>query len=234
MYRILIFLSVICFFGSCDFKSNDNRLEKNTESPESSDFNLPSVTICKQIWSIENLNVTQYRNGDIIPQVSDPNEWQNLSSGAWCWYNNDSANYWQYGKLYNWFAVNDKRGLAPQGWHLPTDFEWNTLIKCLDPISDTNCQNCSQSTNAGSALKNTTGWNDNGNGDNNSGFAGLPGGVRRENGVFDFVGNNGLWWSASKFNISDAWGRCLYHSDNEFSKNFGNMSTGCSVRVIKD
>jgi uncharacterized protein (TIGR02145 family) len=95
----------------------------------------------------KNLNVSKYKNGDIIPQVTDGTQWANLTTGAWCWYNNDSATYAAtYGKLYNWYAVNDPRGLAPEGWHVPSDGEWNILIKYLDPIADTFCgSRCLQS-----------------------------------------------------------------------------------------
>src|ERR1035437_2945754 len=93
---------------------------------------IPSVTICTQVWMLNNLEVTTYRNGDPIPQVTDPAAWGLLSTGAWCWYNNDSAtNASTYGKLYNWYAVNDPRGLAPTGWHVPSDAEWTTLSTCL-------------------------------------------------------------------------------------------------------
>jgi uncharacterized protein (TIGR02145 family) len=78
-----------------------------------------------------NLNVSHYRNGDVIPQVTDPTAWSSLTTGAWCYYNNDTANGTVYGKLYNWYAVNDPRGLSPQGWHVPTDAEWTNLTSCL-------------------------------------------------------------------------------------------------------
>jgi uncharacterized protein (TIGR02145 family) len=79
----------------------------------------------------ENLDVVTYRNGDIIPQVTDPSLWSSLTTGAWCYYNNDANNGGIYGKLYNWYAVNDPRGLAPEGWHVPTDEEWETLTNKL-------------------------------------------------------------------------------------------------------
>lgn len=97
------------------------------------------ITIGTQIWSNTNLDVTTYRDGTPIPQVTDPTAWVNLTTGAWCYYNNDPANGAIYGKLYNWYAVagihdaaslNDpslRKQLAPQGWHIPTDAEWTTL-----------------------------------------------------------------------------------------------------------
>jgi Fibrobacter succinogenes major domain (Fib_succ_major) len=86
------------------------------------------VVICSQAWTKKNLDVDHYRNGDPIPQVTDPVQWANLATGAWCWYNNDSVTYAAtYGRLYNWYAVNDPRILAPEGWHVPSNAEWNTL-----------------------------------------------------------------------------------------------------------
>src|SRR4030095_15485991 len=89
------------------------------------------TTICDQDWMVKNLDVTTYRNGDIIPEVTDPTVWAALTTGAWCYYENNSTNGTTYGKLYNWYAVNDPRGLAPTGWHVPTDAEWTTLSTCL-------------------------------------------------------------------------------------------------------
>jgi uncharacterized protein (TIGR02145 family) len=89
------------------------------------------VFIHGQRWKTTNLAVSHYRNGDRIPQVKRTKDWRALTTGAWCWYNNDSATGAVYGKLYNWYAVNDPRGLAPTGWHVPSDAEWDTLITHL-------------------------------------------------------------------------------------------------------
>lgn len=91
---------------------------------------IATAIICNQIWMVNNLDVSTYRNGDPIPQSTDG--WIGITTGAWCWYKNDSATYAAtYGKLYNWYAVNDPRGLAPAGWHIPTDLEWTTMTDCL-------------------------------------------------------------------------------------------------------
>ena len=133
------------------------------------------VTICNQVWATRNLDVTTYRNGDPIPQVTDIGQWGTLTTGAWCYYNNDPANGATYGKLYNWYAVNDPRGLAPAGWHVPSDSEWTTLTDCLGGVSI-----------AGGEMK-ATGAMETGTGlwfapnvgaNNSSGFTGLPGGGR--------------------------------------------------------
>lgn len=133
---------------------------------------LPNVSICDQVWMTKNLDVDKYRNGDAIPQVTSSSEWESLGTGAWCWYNNDSANYAAtYGKLYNWYAVNDPRGLAPAGWHMPSDLEWSTLATCLggDGV-------------AGGKMKGTgtAFWQEpNAGAINSSGFTELPGGYRK-------------------------------------------------------
>jgi len=89
--------------------------------------NYPVVWICCNPWMTKNLEVSTYRNGDPIPKVTNGAAWASLTTGAYCYYNNDSTTYAAtYGKLYNWYAVNDPRGLAPEGWHIPTDFEWTT------------------------------------------------------------------------------------------------------------
>ncbi len=92
----------------------------------------PVVSICSQSWMTTNLDVYRYRNGDRIPQVKGGDAWKALTTGAYCYYRDDSATYAVvYGKVYNWHAVNDPRGLAPEEWHVPSDFEWNTLTRCL-------------------------------------------------------------------------------------------------------
>ena len=113
------------------------------------------IKIGDQTWTIKNLDVTTYRNGDAIPQLEDQEEWANLTTGAWCYYENESDNGTTYGKLYNWFAVNDPRGLAPKGYHIPTDEEWTILSVNLGGESQ-----------AGTKMKSTTGWNEDGNGTN--------------------------------------------------------------------
>jgi uncharacterized protein (TIGR02145 family) len=200
--------------------------------------NLPAVTICNQIWTKNNLDVSNYRNGDAIPQVTDMNEWANLSTGGWCWYQNDSTNYAQYGKLYNWYAINDPRGLAPVGWHVPSDLEWNKLVTCLDVNADTTCIYCIQSSLAGAKMKEsgTTHWlAPNTGATNSSGFNALPGGCRLNYGPFNGAGNQyGFWWSTTAFTTSSFWYRTLSYSNSEITKYDISKTAGLSVRLIKD
>jgi uncharacterized protein (TIGR02145 family) len=181
------------------------------------------VAIGKQIWTSKNLNVTTYRNGDVIPQVQDANAWANLSTGAWCYYENNTANGSSYGKLYNWYAVNDPRGLAPKGYHIPTDNEWTILSENLGGTSE-----------AGTKMKSSSGWKNNGNGTNITGFAGLPGGCRGYDGDFNGIGANGYWWSSSEFNTSDAWDRDLDANVGNVNRIANDKRNGFSVRCLRD
>jgi uncharacterized protein (TIGR02145 family) len=220
------------------FNSTGNSLTYSNEATVTTGqgtVKLDSIAICNRVWSSKNIAVSNYRNGDIIPQVTDPAVWQNLTTGAWCWYNNDSANYSKFGKLYNWYAVNDPRGLAPQGWHVPTNSDWNKLVKCVDPTADTACFGCYQSTTVGGPMKSVNEWRNNGNGSNSSGFDALPGGSRRANGTFDFLaGFNGFWWSSSEQTSSTAWLRYLTSTNNTIFNDHLNKAMGYSVRVVKD
>jgi uncharacterized protein (TIGR02145 family) len=172
-----------------------------------------------------------------VPQPGEPAiATPNLTTGAWCWYNNDSATYAAtYGRLYNWYAVNDPRGLAPWGWHVPTDAEWNKLVKYIDAGADTVCQGCSQSSTAGGAMKSITDWNSpNTNATNSSGFAGLPGGFRYGIGTFGNVGYYGFWWTARAYDTAYAWYRSLYSSNSGVYRNFYYKTYGFTVRVVRD
>ena len=196
---------------------------------------LPSVSICTQVWTTQNLTISNYRNGDVIPEVKDNAQWRNSTKGAWCWYNNDSANYWQYGKLYNWYAVNDARGFAPLGWHIPSDAEWKRLLKCLDPSEDTSTCNYHGNIYAGLAIKEegTAHWKGpNTIATNTSGFTGLPSGYR----LFEFsdLGELGLWWSSTSYGNDVSWYYGIYYQNESVFTNTYRKSTGLSVRLIRD
>ena len=174
-----------------------------------------------QTWTTKNLDVTKYRNGDAIPQVQDKNAWAKLKTGAWCYYENNTANGTTYGKLYNWFAVNDTRGLAPKGYHIPTDAEWSILTDNLGE-------------EAGTKMKSTSGWENEGNGSDSIGFAGLPSGHRFLEGSFNSIGAHVYWWSSSKVKTNYAWCRGLYSNDGNVTRGASFKPYGFSVRCIKD
>jgi uncharacterized protein (TIGR02145 family) len=187
---------------------------------------LPTIQIGTQKWMSKNLDVAFYRNGDPIPQVSDSTAWVGLTTGAWCYYNNDPKQGNKYGKLYNWYAVNDPRGLAPQGWHIPSEAEWATLETTLggDAL-------------AGGKMKEpgTLNWTTPNTGaENSSGFAGLPGANRSFNGVFNLVGTNGNWWSSTELNSTSAWYRYLVFLGGNLYRSFNIKQSGFSVRCIRD
>jgi len=180
----------------------------------------PVVTIGTQLWMVRNLDVDSYRNGDPIEQVSDPSQWSNLTTGAWCWYRNDIANGSIYGKLYNWYAINDPRGLAPTGFHIPTEAEWLTLMSTLGG-----------STVAGGAMKSKSGWNEPNTGaTNSSGFTSLPGGSRYGGGIRRI----GLYWSSSEIDSLNAIYFSNFYLNADLFQGNSNKSNGISVRCIKD
>lgn len=182
-----------------------------------------TVTIGKQVWMSENLNVERYRNGDPIPQVQDKEEWDKLTTGAWCYYDNDESNGTTYGKIYNWYAVNDSRGLAPEGWHVPSDEEWTQLTDFLG-----GAQTCGQK------MKTTTGWDENFSGDNKSGFSALPGGYRTHDGYFSNKGRNALFWSTTEFSPERVWFRNVIGSIPDVYRPNYDKTFGLSIRCIKD
>lgn len=187
----------------------------------------PVLTICCQSWMTKNLDVATYRNGDPIPKVTDNAAWVALTTGAYCYYNNDSATYAAtYGKLYNWYAVNDPRGLAPEGWHIPTDFEWTTLENCLGGA-----------TVAGGAMKElgTTHWTTPNTGATNiSGYSGLPAGYRDISGPFFNVGNLGYLWSSTQGSTTNAWTRNLNYNLGSIGRVNLNKPYGFTVRCLRD
>jgi len=182
------------------------------------------VTIGNQVWMAENLNVAKFRNGDPIPHAKTDDEWEKAGENeqpAWCYYENDPANGAKYGKLYNWYAVNDPRGLAPVGYHIPSDAEWTKLEDYLG-------------SDAGTKMKSTSGWARNGNGTNSSGFNGLPGGGRSASGLFNGVGSGGNWWSSSEDEADDAWGRGLSCDSGNVFRDYYYKEVGFSVRCLRD
>ena len=184
-----------------------------------------SVTIGTQEWMVENLRTTKYSDGTTIPNVAGNYEWKILNTGAWCNYNNSSSNDSTYGKLYNWYAVETGK-LCPTGWHVPTDADWTVLTYYLTANG-----------HDGLALKSDSGWIS-GNGTDDYGWNGLPGGYRISDGG-DFYGIvfKGYWWSSSQTNpAGGAWARHLIsYGPNMivFREPYENFC-GFSVRCLRD
>lgn len=186
-----------------------------------------TVIIGTQTWQKCNLNVTTYRNGDIIPFASSETEWNTyaaLGGGVWCYYNYDPANEPIYGKLYNRDAVNDPRGLAPLGQHIPTTPEWTTLTTFLGGIGI-----------AGGKMKQEglcRWFTPNTGATNESGFTGLPGGANF-GGTFSELQTYGIWWSSTSITTVNQVIFILYNDVNvTISGSFN--SEGHSVRCLID
>ena len=182
---------------------------------------VTDIIIGTQTWSSCNLSVTTYANGDPIPEVIDPAVWISLTTGAWCYYNNDPSTECVYGRLYNQYAVNDSRGLAPTGYHIPTTAEWNTLRTYLGG-----------SLVAGGELKEvgTAHWNSpNVGATNSTGFAALPTIFRANNDGNFYSINQGIWWT---FDIYDNFS--VYGNSTNMGNNSYDRRNGFSVRIIKD
>jgi len=196
---------------------------------------MSNVTIGTQVWATKNLDVTTYRDGTPIPEVKDATAWASLTTGAWCYYENSTANGTTYGKLYNWYAVagihdneasTPNKVLAPTGWHVPTNAEWTTLTTFLGGESI-----------AGSKMKatGTTLWRtSNTDVTNSSGFTGLPGGGRGGDGSLSGIGGVGQWWSSSEYTNTTAWFRNLTHYAGSADRNGSNKGSGKSVRCLRD
>lgn len=185
-----------------------------------------TITIGNQVWMADNLEVTHYRNGDTIPCITDTAAWSSLSSGAHCYYNNDIKNIAGYGRLYNWHAISDSRGIAPEGWHIPDDEEIATMINSLggDTISAGKMKEGGTAhwliPNEGAA--------------NESGFSALPGGYRFNNGSYHTMGSNGYWWSATRSYEMYAWSPRLYAGFADVRREPYYQQYGFAVRCIKD
>jgi uncharacterized protein (TIGR02145 family) len=203
-----LFLFIFVFWGCSD--------------PTSSTPIQSEVKIGQNYWMTKNLSVAFFSNGDSITFAKDKSEWRRLNSEgkpAWCYYNDDAGNQAKYGLLYNWYALNDSRGLAPTGYRIANEEDWNNMIEILGGRAV-----------AGKAIKSNNGWNDNGNGDNTTQFSANPAGKRDYNGEFMGVGNVAVFWIKSD-NPS-----AIYFSSYTYSADkWGMMPTyGFSVRCIKN
>jgi uncharacterized protein (TIGR02145 family) len=220
--NIFFLIIIVSIISSCSDETNTTEKENANASRPSIPITIAQIKIGNQIWMTKNLNVNKYRNGDPIPYVYDSTEWDNLTTGAWCYYEND---YTTGSVLYNWYALNDARGLAPQGWHIPSDYEIYVLKNYLG------------ATNAGGQMKTTTMWlAPNTGATNSSGFSGLPRGGRGYQGNswygFDTLG---LWWTSSEYSQTEA--RKFYlqsYTGQLFNYEFANKREGYSIRCVKN
>ena len=211
---------------------------KDEKANDSNVVSIPSITIGTQTWTLKNLDVAVYNDGTPIPEVTDPAKWATLTTGAWCYFKNDSANGATYGKLYNWYAIagiwneasktdeTRRKNLSPLGYHIPTDNECIILATYLGGEAV-----------AGGKMKEkgTNHWtNNNINATNSSGFTGLPGGLRDIYAAFEGITDNGFWWSSSQYNLIEAWYLGLDDNDNNSRRSYILKTSGLSVRCIKN
>jgi uncharacterized protein (TIGR02145 family) len=184
-----------------------------------------TIVIGDQCWMMENLRVTHYRNGDSLPNVTGLEDWEGLSGGAYCNYNNSEDSIAVYGRLYNWYAVNASSDIAPEGWHVPADAEWQSLIDFLGGASV-----------AGGKLKDTgtVHWcSPNIGATNESGFKALPRGLRYA-GSFVFGCEIASFWSSTEFGDYYAWCELIANSDSAIERSYYLRNEGFSVRCVKD
>jgi uncharacterized protein (TIGR02145 family) len=184
----------------------------------------PSIIINGQEWMQQNLSVTKYRNGDPIPTGLNDISWSATANGAYSIYNEDGANNTLYGKLYNWYAVNDSRGLCPSGWHVPSDGLWTSLENFLGGNAV-----------ASGKMKTIDGWiTPNVGATNESGFSSKPGGLRSTSGSFGAGGVDGYWWSADQSAAASAWYRIMVFGNAGIGRGSGDKHFGFSVRCVRD
>ena len=230
-------LVLVAASGCNQSASEETKADKNTVSVDSTAAeateNKTEVTIGKQIWMTQNLNVDKFRNGDPIPEAKSDEDWRNAyleKKPAWCYYNDNPDNGERYGKLYNWYAVNDPRGLAPKGWKVPSEADWSRLI---DFLGGGNI--------ASKKMKSNEYWADyegnSGNGNNESGFIGLPGGFRwGDIGSCESISEEGDWWSSTAGG-NEFLKKSLYLSldaDGSAALYTHDRGNGLSVRCVKN
>lgn len=237
MKRIFIqyalFISTLLLNIACnkdDVESNIYPIQQLKDTVIDVDGNIyHTIKIGKQIWMQENLNVTKFRNGESILKDTIFRYWDSYYSGAWCEHPDITKDRNQFGKLYNFGAVNNTKGLAPIGWHVPTDGEWSILIENLGGI-DVAGGKMKESGIAHWATPNNTA-------DNRSGFTALPGGYRSDNGQFFGLGSFiSCWWSSTSTssNNDNAYYRFITSDSSGIIKDYGSRYFGFSVRCIKD
>lgn len=226
MNKIACVLIALFVLQSCS-KSEEKELEiSNLSDVDGNQYT--AVKIGSQTWMQQNLNVSHYRNGDQIPNVQDPVQWSNLTTGAWCYYENQTSNGPVYGKLYNWYALYDPRGFTPEGWHIPTKNEVDILRSFLD-----------DGENAGLKMKsNTSDWLSPTTGsDNSSGFTGLPAGYRGNSGDFySSKGSIAIFWGQTP-DFKTAQTKYTYSLVSNFTNLYSSdiiPEMGYSIRCIKN
>jgi len=192
-------------------------------TPQADTERIATIQIGAQEWMAENLRTASYRNGDPIPEVRSTDQWTKTTAGAWCHYDNDTLNEKTYGKLYNWQAVQDPRGLCPAGWRVPDDADWNRLAEHLGGADK-----------AGGHLKASIFWEPpNPRMPSPTAFDARPGGYRYDNGFY-FAGTQGYWWTATPEDATFSWSRVMANRELTLHRISFDRMMGFSVRCIRD
>lgn len=253
MKKLLLLLTIFIYACSSE-DSNENNNDNNDNNNNNELFNcdgnpVPTIVYGTQEWTVENACHTTYRDGTPIPQVPYNMDWENITTGAWCYYDNDPTKP----RLYNWYAVmgihdtdpnTPNKEFAPEGWHVPSDAEWTTLEEYLI-ANGYNYDGTTTGNKIGKAMASTTGWNSStdtgaiGNDqslNNSSGFNAFPVGIRHNSSVtFMNEGDNTIFWSSTEYNTSGAWIRSLNSSySNLHRTSFNYKEDGLSVRLVRD
>lgn len=228
IFRILCFLALINLFGCGQSRDSEILQDESLDTIETAKQDSPEmleVKIGKQIWMSKNLNVNTFRNGDPIPEAKTEGEWLAFNQAhepAWCYYQNDPKNGERYGKLYNWYAVNDSRVLAPEGWHIPSNDDWSFIGEYLGGNEM-----------AFAKMRSNTGWDEGLNGTNSSGFSALPSGFRDPNGNFFTIGRYAIWWSSREYDKNNSWCGCVDTYSRPIT-HYEDKGRGLAVRCLKD
>ncbi|MBU0712425.1 fibrobacter succinogenes major paralogous domain-containing protein [bacterium] len=239
-YKVLIFFLFIFVLFSCNKNPVDSNEEETVTDIDGNTYKI--VKIGDQWWMSENLKVTHYQNGDTIPNVIENSKWCDITYGAYCTYNNVDSNLNIYGILYNWYAVNDSRGLAPTGWHVPNDLEWKELEIYLGMNLGVVDSIYFRGEDEGGKMKEAGyqhWYSPNVGASNESGFSALPGGFRNaigqrfSEGNFYYLGYAGYWWTSTEDSIY-AWDRMLNRNNSDIFRSYNGKQTGFSVRCVKD
>jgi len=214
---------VVVISDSCE--NEDNTFIKE-------EYSYKSVVIGTREWMSEDLKNNFFCNGDPIPEIREVSQWTSLKSAAWVYYNNDQLNNETFGKLYNWYAVNDKRNICPCGWHVPSYGEWEQLTEYLGGLDEAG----GKMKSIGTIQSNNGLWYEPNTGaTNSSGFSGIPNGARGDNGAFGGNPTNGYWWMSTEYSPNpEAWFIGLSSNNEKVFRNALSKNYGYAVRCVKD
>ena len=233
-YYIIISLLILIIWLLCcsGYEKNNFKVMRQVNNRAETVIDIDgnvyhTVKIGTQIWTVENLKVTHYKDGSNIPEVkNDEERWSDLTTGALCWYD-DNPNMYKnkYGALYNYYSIKNEKGLCPEGWHVPTTDEWKIMIDYLGGVDK-----------AGSYMKLTTEgtWQNVEGMSNKSGFSAVPAGGRGRIGASSEGGNYATWWSSTSYDSLYAWHWGLHPDNGKIRFNPGHKNSGFSIRLVKD